>query len=128
MTGRLTAVAAALIFRAVVVLHDRPPPPEWRWGTILHDGLETTPEGYRFKLRDITGAEPRVVDVLFRGTLPDAVCAGEDASIEGRVHGELFVASEVHGPFCTKGDPCRRYRCLPETQRPVECRGKIRFE
>ena len=48
--------------------------------------------GLRFVLRDIAGAAPDRVRVVYRGSVPDQFRSGRELVVEGRLQGGVFVA------------------------------------
>jgi hypothetical protein len=117
------SIAIAFTLAAMAIDPELPVETEWRYGVIVPDSVWAD----RFTLRDSLDP-PKQVEVVYRGVLPAGVCGGEDAVIEGNFDGDVFVATRVSGPGCTKGDPCRRWRCLPAKQRPAECRRELVYE
>ncbi len=112
------SLAIAFTLAAMAIDPKLPVETEWRYGLIVPGSIR----GDRFTLRDALD-HPREIEVVYDGSFPDTVCGGQDAVIEGVVDGDVFVASEVSSPGCTKGYPCRRWICLPPEQRPAECRA-----
>ena len=56
--------------------------------------------GLRFRLRDLSGGSREIVEVLYRGSVPDQFKLGRDVRMEGSLKQGTFVA--VPGSLITK--------------------------
>lgn len=126
--GWAIAIVAALVFGHVNPRVPVSPEPDWHYGVIDARSFHSAGGVHRFTLRPLFSDDPAPVEVLYIGALPDSVCAGVDANVEGVSEGGLLVASQVRGPTCTKGFECRRWQCLPMEQRPEECQRPLRYQ
>lgn len=121
-SGRPLAIAFTLTAMALDLELPVTAEAEVWWGVIEPGSMELGEDGHHFRF----ARSPQLI--VYPGSIPDDVCPGEDAVVEGKVEGGRFVATSVRRMACIKGNECRPYACLPVDQRPAWCRGQLRFE
>ena len=122
---RSIAVAAALALRAIVVVARYEPPPaeDVRWGVVQR--LETFGGVHDVRMN----AQGETFDIRYTGALDDRICVGKDAIALGFTDGSNgFFTTQLTIGGCFKGNECRPSACLPDEQRPPECRSTRRYE
>jgi cytochrome c-type biogenesis protein CcmE len=125
------AAGHAMVVVAIVVTANRcvTPLPEvvWIGGVVERGSIVTTSTGSRFSLHPRWGLDRPVrsrLAVFYEGDLPKTVCDGIDVAIEGRLFDDHFEAITIHDGGQSKYDPCRRWHCFVEAEKPSHCQHR----
>jgi hypothetical protein len=105
------------------------PATAWCTGVVKRGSIAETERGQRFTMHSWWGCEgaPTVV-VSHEGARPDSLCDGSFVAIEGWLDRDQFEAIRVvHGGH-SKYDPCARWFCYAEEDKPESCRREAKFQ